>query len=106
MSARGLSVRPCVRDLGVTVSARDLGLGLTVGALAGAALSWAICRARYRRVLGDLDHDLRRPLTVIRGEAELVLGEDDVEPCERRRSQRTVIEQVLLAERLLRGEGD
>jgi signal transduction histidine kinase len=55
----------------------------------------------YDRLLDDLDHDLRGPLTVIRGEVELVLSQSDVPPDERQRSSTTVIEQVVEIERLL-----
>jgi signal transduction histidine kinase len=55
----------------------------------------------YDRLVSDLDHDLRGPLTVIRGEVELVLSQGDVAPDERQRSSATVIEQVVEIERLL-----
>jgi signal transduction histidine kinase len=53
------------------------------------------------RLLDDLDHDLRGPLTVIRGEVELVLSQPEVAPEERQQSSATVIEQVVEIERLL-----
>jgi signal transduction histidine kinase len=55
----------------------------------------------YDRLVGDLDHDLRGPLTVIRGEVELVLSQCDVTPDERQRSSASIIEQVVEIERLL-----
>lgn len=55
----------------------------------------------YDRLVDDLDHDVRGPLTVIRGEVELVLSHGDVAPDERQRSSATVIEQVIEIERLL-----
>lgn len=61
------------------------------GALAGRAVHSAERRAAKREVdpmLSDLAHDLRGPLTVIRGEVDLVLGRDGGDDEERGRSGR------------------
>jgi K+-sensing histidine kinase KdpD len=55
----------------------------------------------FEQLLDDLDHDLRGPLAIIRGEVELVLSQGDVGHDERRRSSAAVIEQVIEIERLL-----
>jgi K+-sensing histidine kinase KdpD len=58
--------------------------------------------ARIRdRLLDDLEHDLRGPLTVIRGEVELVLSQPDASSEERQRSRASVIDHVVEMERLL-----
>jgi signal transduction histidine kinase len=82
-------------------------LGLVAGALAGGAVSAAerrtVLRAHEERI-GNLDHDLRAPLTIIRGEIELVLGQDEVPLAERQRSCAAVIEEVERLEARLRRE--
>jgi signal transduction histidine kinase len=80
-------------------------VGLAVGAIAGCVAS-AVERDTIARqidqCLDDLDHDLRAPMTIIRGEVELVLAVTDVPAEERERSSRTVIEQIELLEAMLR----
>jgi signal transduction histidine kinase len=79
--------------------------GLTAGALAGRAASAAERRAvvrGYEERLDDLDHDLRAPMTIIRGEVELVLSDEKVSAGERQRSSDTIIEQLERLERRLR----
>jgi K+-sensing histidine kinase KdpD len=69
----------------------------------------AMARRRTARVrdslLDDLEHDLRGPLTVIRGEVELVLSQPDASPEERQRSRASVIDHVVEMERLLARRG-
>lgn len=83
-----------VADLAVATGI--LALGILCGALAGRA---ALDRRQrhhtegWQRRLDRLGHDLRAPLTVIRGEVELVLG-DESRPEERRRSAEVVVREV------------
>jgi signal transduction histidine kinase len=84
-------------------------VGLATGAVTGCAASAAERRTverEYEQRLDDLDHDLRAPMTIIRGEVELVLGADDVPPEERQRSSATVIEQIEALEAMLRRRSD
>jgi MFS family permease len=79
--------------------------GIVAGALAGGATAAAERRAVAREreeALGALAHDLRAPLTVIRGETELVLSQDDTPAEERRRSSATVTDEVDQIDHLLR----
>ncbi|HSB70868.1 MAG TPA: hypothetical protein VLT62_16200 [Candidatus Methylomirabilis sp.] len=79
--------------------------GLAAGALAGRAASSAERRAfirEYEQRLDDLDHDLRAPMTIIRGEVELVLSQEDIPVAERRRSSTAIIERLETLEALLR----
>lgn len=83
------------------VQARSVALG--GGAVLLGTLAGALAGAREQeRFLDDLDHDLRMPMTIIRGEVELVLSQDDVAAEERRRSSLTVIDQVERLQELLR----
>jgi signal transduction histidine kinase len=79
-------------------------VGLAAGALAGRAASKAERRAvtrEYERHLDDLDHDLRTPMTIVRGEVELVLSQEDTPVTERGRSSAAIIEQLEKLESLL-----
>ncbi len=81
-------------------------VGLAAGALAGRAASVAERRAvarEYEQRLDDLDHDLRTPMTIIRGEVELVLSQENVPVAERGRSRAAAIEQLEKMERRLHG---
>lgn len=53
------------------------------------------------RMYADFDHAMRGPLTVILGEAELVLSHEDVPSVERRRSVESVIAAVREIEQML-----
>jgi signal transduction histidine kinase len=82
-------------------------VGLAAGAWAGAAASaterGALARG-YEERLGQLDHDLRGPLTIIRGEVELVLSQEDVPMAERGRSTAAIVGQLERLEGRLREE--
>ncbi len=87
------------------VAGSALFVGLAAGALAGRAASVAERRAfarDYERQLDDLDHDLRGPMTIIRGEVELVLSQEDVSAEERERSSAAILEQLETLELRLR----
>lgn len=83
--------------------------GLALAGLAAGAISGAAAVGRQRRALGrnyeqsldDLDHDLRGPLTIIRGEVELVLSQEDVPAAERGRSAAAIIGELEALERCL-----
>src|SRR5574341_772971 len=80
-------------------------VGLAAGAYAGAAASEAERRAvrrEYDQRLDDLDHDLRTPITIVRGEVELVLSQEEISLAERGRSSATIIAQLEKLELLLR----
>lgn len=53
-------------------------------------------------MLADLAHDLRGPLTVIRGEVDLVLGREGVGDEERGRSGAAVVDEVKRVEEIMR----
>lgn len=80
-------------------------VGLAAGALAGRAASvserLAVTRA-YEQRLDDLDHDLRTPMTIIRGEVELVLSQENIPAAERTRSSAAILEQLGTLELRLR----
>jgi MFS family permease len=79
-------------------------LGAAAGALAGGAVLAAELRTLERSCterVRNLAHDLRGPVTVIRGEVELVLSREDTPPEERRRSAEAVVEEVERIEGLL-----
>ena len=79
-------------------------VGLAAGALAGRAASKAERRTltrEYERHLDDLAHDLRTPMTIVRGEVELVLSQEDTPTTERGRSSAAIIEQIEKLESLL-----
>ena len=80
-------------------------VGCAAGALAGCTASVSERRAvtrDYEQRLDDLDHDLRTPMTIIRGEVELVLSQEDLPAAERGRSSATIIEQLDTLELRLR----
>lgn len=80
-------------------------LGFIAGALAGRASGAAERRAareESEESMRKLAHDLRGPMTVIRGEVELVLGRGDAPDAERRRSSETVVDELEKIERLIR----
>lgn len=80
-------------------------VGLVAGVLAGRAASAAERRALargYEQRLDDLDHDLRAPMTIIRGEVELVLSQESASTTERATSSAAIIEQLERLELLLR----
>jgi signal transduction histidine kinase len=80
-------------------------VGLVAGAFAGRAASNVERRAlreQYEQQFDDLDHDLRSPTTIIRGEIELVLSQENIPLEERGRSSASVIEQLERHESLLR----
>jgi signal transduction histidine kinase len=79
-------------------------VGLAAGAWAGGAAAAerrALAR-EYEERLDDLDHDLRGPLTIIRGEVELVLSREDIPIAERGRSTAAIIGQLERLELRLR----
>jgi signal transduction histidine kinase len=55
----------------------------------------------WDKLLSDLEHDLRGPLAVIRGEVELVLSQAEASLDDRRRSSASVLRQVDFIEELL-----
>lgn len=59
-------------------------------------------REELRETLGDIAHDLRGPLTVVRGEVELVLTREDAEEADRERSGEAVVGEVERIEEILR----
>jgi signal transduction histidine kinase len=52
-------------------------------------------------IFDDLDHDLRTPMTIVRGEVELVLSQEDTPSTERGRSSAAIIERIEKLETLL-----
>lgn len=80
-------------------------LGFAAGLLAGRSTSASAQQAESaerEEAMRALSHDLRGPLTVIRGEVELVLSQDDTEPEQRQRSSETVTQEVEKIESLVR----
>jgi MFS family permease len=59
-------------------------------------------REELRETLGDIAHDLRGPLSIVRGEVELVLARKDTEEANRERSAGTVVEEVERMEGIIR----
>lgn len=80
------------------------GLVVLTGIAAGAVLG-GLAVAAQRRIVEDLDHDLRLPLTIIRGEVELVLSRPEVWASERARSSQAVIAETERLERILHEAG-
>ncbi|PLS86744.1 MAG: hypothetical protein CYG60_05620 [Actinobacteria bacterium] len=79
--------------------------GSLIGAFAGGYAHAAERRAARKdeeRALGDLAHDLRGQLTVIRGEVELVLAREDTEDGERTRSAESVLQELERIEEIVR----
>jgi signal transduction histidine kinase len=111
LGAAGLAFA-MVAGAGPLRAALGIGLaltGLAAGAVAGCAASAVERRTlarRYEDRLADLDHDLRAPMTIIRGEVELVLATDEAPAGERERSSASVIEQVEALEAMLRRRTD
>lgn len=58
-------------------------------------------REELREVLGDIAHDLRGPLSIVRGEVELVLTREDAEEADRKRSGESVVGQVERMEEII-----
>jgi signal transduction histidine kinase len=78
-------------------------VGLVAAFVAGYAMaSGAERRARSER-MSMLRHDIRRSLTVIRGEVELVLSAGDVSAGDRETSSASIISEVERVDELLRG---
>ncbi len=79
--------------------------GILGGTLAGRRAHEAERRAareELRETLGDIAHDVRGPLSIVRGEVELVLAREDTEQPDRERSGEAVAQQVERIERILR----
>lgn len=79
--------------------------GILGGVFAGRQAHEAERRAMredLRETLGDIAHDLRGPLSIVRGEVELVLAREDTEEADRRRSARTVVEEAGRMEEIIR----
>ena len=80
--------------------------GLLAGLLAGVVVGIVVARRRSaednERAIRDLAHDLRTPITVIRGQVELVLSRNDLDPAEREGGSRAVIEAVEEVDWILR----
>jgi MFS family permease len=79
--------------------------GILGGALLGRRAHEAERRAareELRETLGDIAHDVRGPLTVVRGEVELVLASEDAEQADRERSREAVVREVERMEQILR----
>jgi MFS family permease len=84
-------------------------VGILGGAFGGRAAHAAERRAardEVEQMLGDLAHDLRGPLTVIRGEVELVLGREGADGEERGRSGAAVLGEVRRIEEIVRRRED
>ncbi len=80
-------------------------LGILAGALAGrsaAAAEQQDHRRQQSEHLHVLRHDLRRSLTIIRGEVELILSRDEAPAALRRSSTESIIAEVELIDHLLR----
>ncbi len=89
----------------LTLAGGILLVGLAAGAWAGGVAAATERRAlaqEYEEQLHDLDHDLRGPLTIIRGEVELVLSQEDVPSSERGRSTAAIVGQLERLEQRLR----
>lgn len=79
--------------------------GILGGAFAGRRAHKAERRAareELRETLGDIAHDIRGPLSIVRGEVELVLAREDTEQADRERSGEAVVREVEHMERILR----
>lgn len=80
-------------------------VGLLGGALAGRYAHQAERRAareELRETLGDIAHDIRGPLSIVRGEVELVLARKETEQSDRERSGGAVVREVERIEGILR----
>jgi MFS family permease len=90
---------------GLAVAGGAVLAGVLGGAFAGRAAHAAERRAAREEVeqmLGDLAHDLRGPLTVIRGEVELVLGREDIGSEDRGRGSAAVLGELERVEEIVR----
>ena len=79
--------------------------GILGGAFAGRRAHKAERRAareELRETLGDIAHDIRGPLSIVRGEVELVLAREATEQADRERSGEAVVREVEHMERILR----
>lgn len=79
--------------------------GILGGAFAGRRAHKAERRAareELRETLGDIAHDIRGPLSIVRGEVELVLAREATEQADRERSGEAVVREVERMERILR----
>lgn len=93
------------RGAALALAGGILFVGLAAGAWTGSAAAAAhrrILVRQHEERLGDFDHDLRGPLTIVRGEVELVLSQEDVPIAERARSAAAIVEQLEQIERRLR----
>ena len=80
-------------------------VGVLVGALAGRRAAAAERHAAWEAQIENLSHlrhDLRRSLTIIRGEVELILSQDHVPAHERRCSSESIITEVERVDHLLK----
>jgi hypothetical protein len=81
-------------------------LGVLSGALAARAAFAIVARRRSREEMSRLVHDLRGPLTVVRGEAELVIAAPEASVEARQRSAATIVAAVEEALEALGSVGD
>ena len=89
------------RAIGVGIVLLGLLAGVWAGGAATRAADRAAAQAQHER-LGDLRHDVRRSLTIIRGEVEVILRQDGIAADERRASGDSVIQEVERVDELLR----
>ena len=96
---------PTVEPFDLAVGGGALLVGVLIGAFTGRyahAAERRAARMEEERALGDVAHDLRGPLTVIRGEVELVLAREDLDAAERRRSSEAVLGELERMEEIVR----
>lgn len=86
---------------GLLLFAGGLLVGLVAGAVAGIVAARRRAAEKNERALRDLAHDLRTPITVIRGQAELVLSRDDLESGEREGGINAIVEAVEEMDRMI-----
>jgi signal transduction histidine kinase len=78
-------------------------VGIVAAFVTGYVMASGAARRAHRERLSALRHDIRRSLTVIRGEVEVVLSAGDVPAVDRETSSVSVINEVEQVDELLRG---
>jgi signal transduction histidine kinase len=95
-----------ISSLTLAVGTGLLLLAVLIGAALGKKLEAAerqVAIEAQEHGLRDLRHDIRRSLTVVRGEVELILSQENVPPDERQASSQSIIQEVERVDDLLRG---